>query len=98
MLLQKVDAVGDLSILPGELFGSRLLANVDVVRPLTCLAHSVHDLIVVFVNSFVSSCTSGIKEFVERETVCRLIWTEQGQVVLVITDDRLEVRLACPGC
>jgi len=65
---------------------------------LVCLqTHSVHDFLVGAEVASVAGGTSGIEVLMERDFLLVTVGREQGEVVLVIANDGLDVGISGPG-
>ena len=91
ILLEHLNLVRDLSMLSSKLLVSRVLANLDIVPSVSLLTHHVHDLRIRIIMAIVTGGASSIKVLVEGETRLFAGRLKERQVVLIITNDGLEV-------
>jgi len=74
------------------------LANLNVVRFLSDVAHAIHDHLERLEVTHVSRSSCSFIELSEG-WLCRfVILTEHGHEVLVVADGQIQVRLASPSC
>ena len=91
ILLEHLNLVRDLSVRSSKLLVPRVLANLDIVPSVTLLTHHVHDLRILIKMAIVAGGAGSIKVLVERETLLFAGGLKERQVVLIITNNGLEV-------
>ena len=97
VFLDLVDASCSFSMLLRESLSPALLSHFDKVSSFASLAHYFHDTGVVFEVAFISGATCRIIVVWEFQRIAVHAAREQRQIVLIVSNHSLEVRLACPG-